>query len=133
MTPSECFKPYFSYSVANCMLNQMENRKERKLRILEIGPGTGSFADSLLDFMRNYDLSMYRNCEYTFVEISPYQASQCENLMRQNHSQLLDSGQIKIFNGSILDLQTKTKDFCFVVGMEILNNMPHDRLYSESH
>lgn len=45
--------------------------REKKLRVIEIGPGTGSFADSLLDFMKNYNLEMYRNLEYTFVEISP--------------------------------------------------------------
>ena len=71
---------------------------------MEIGPGTGSFADSLLDFMKNYNLEMYRNCEYTFVEISPELASTCEKLMRQNHKQLYEKGQIKIFNGSILDV-----------------------------
>ena len=49
----------------------MENINQRKLRVLEIGPGTGSFADSLLDFMKNYDLQLYRDIEYTFVEISP--------------------------------------------------------------
>jgi hypothetical protein len=27
----------------------------------------------------------------------------------------------------------KDDDFCFVVGLEILDNMPHDRLYSASH
>jgi SAM-dependent MidA family methyltransferase len=42
-----------------------------KLKVVEIGPGTGTFADSLLDFFKNYDLSIYKNCEYTFVEISP--------------------------------------------------------------
>ena len=133
VTPSECFKPYFSYTVANCMLNQLENKREKKLRVMEIGPGTGTFADRLLDFMKNYDLSLYRNCEYTFVEISPQLAAECESLMRQNHRQLLESGQIKILNGSVLDVHTKIKDFCFVVGNEILDNMPHDRLYSESH
>jgi len=46
---------------------------------------------------------------------------------------LLDRGQIKILNGSILDVQTKMNDFCFVTGQEILDNMPHDRLYAESH
>ena len=75
VTPSENFKPFFSYTVANCMLNQMENLQERKLRVLEIGPGTGSFADCLLDFMKNYDLELYRNTEYIFVEISPELAS----------------------------------------------------------
>ena len=115
------------------MLNQLENKREKKLRVMEIGPGTGTFADGLLDFMKNYDLSLYRNCEYTFVEISPQLAAECESLMRQNHRQLLESGQIKILNGSVLDVHTKIKDFCFVVGNEILDNMPHDRLYSESH
>ena len=111
----------------------MENINQRKLRVLEIGPGTGSFADSLLDFMKNYDLQLYRDIEYTFVEISPQLASECENLMRQNHRGLYNNGQIKILNGSILDVQNKIEDFCFVTGMEILDNMPHDRLYAESH
>ena len=42
----------------------------KKLRVIEIGPGTGTFADSLLDFYKNYNLDMYRDIEYTFVEIS---------------------------------------------------------------
>ena len=93
----------------------------------------GSFADSLLDFLKNYNLELYRSCEYTFVEISPELAAECEKLMHQNHKYLYDRGQIKILNGNILDLQTKIKDFCFVVGMQVLDNMPHDRLFSESH
>ena len=55
--------------------------REKKLRVIEIGPGTGSFADSLLDFMKNYNLEMYRNLEYTFVEISPELAQETEALM----------------------------------------------------
>lgn len=92
VTPSELFKPYFSYAVANCMLYQMDNLGQRKLRVLEIGPGTGSFADSLLDFMKNYNLEMYRNCEYTFVEISPELAKECEALMWRNHADLCSRG-----------------------------------------
>ena len=86
------------------MLNQLENIGERKLRVLEIGPGTGSFALGLLDFLKNYNLEMYRNCEYTFVEISPELAATCEKAMFKNHRQLYESGQIKILNGSILDV-----------------------------
>jgi len=29
-------------------------------------------------------------------------------------------------------VETKIDEFCFVVGLEILDNMPHDRLYSPS-
>ena len=71
VTPSELFKPYYGYTVANFMINQMENRNIETLRILEIGPGTGTMADSILDFFKNYNLQMYRNCEYVLVEISP--------------------------------------------------------------
>ena len=49
----------------------MENRKITKLRIVEIGPGTGTMADSILEFFKNYSLQLYRNCEYVMVEISP--------------------------------------------------------------
>ena len=133
VTPVELFKPFYSYTVANYMLNLLDNRKSRKLRVVEVGPGTGTFADSMLDFYKNYDLDMYRNCEYIFVEISPFLAQKCEETMRQNHKQLLDEGKIQIFNGSIFDFDAKINDFCFFVGFEILDNMPHDRLYTESH
>jgi len=50
------FKPYYGYTVANFMQNQMENRKINNLRVLEIGPGTGTMADSILEYYRNYSL-----------------------------------------------------------------------------
>ena len=51
--------------------------------------------------------------------------------MRTNHKQLLESNKIKIFNGSIFDFNRKVggTQHCFVVGLEVLDNMPHDRLY----
>lgn len=51
--------------------------------------------------------------------------------MRENHRQLLESNKIKIFNGSIFDFTRKVSgsQHCFVVGLEVLDNMPHDRLY----
>lgn len=64
VTPCELFKPYYSYAVANFMLSQLDARKNRavkpKLKIVEIGPGTGTFADNALDFFKNYDLNLYR-------------------------------------------------------------------------
>ena len=71
VTPSELFKPYYGYTIANFIVNQMENLKVKRLKIVEIGPGTGTFADSLLDFFKNYNLDIYRDCEYVFIEISP--------------------------------------------------------------
>ena len=89
MTPCELFKPYYSFAVANFMLSQLDKRKNRtakpRLKVLEIGPGTGTFADNALEFFKNYDLNLYRNCEYIFVEISPQLAESCEETMKRNH------------------------------------------------
>jgi SAM-dependent MidA family methyltransferase len=71
ITPSELFKPYYGFTIANFMINQMENRDIDILRIVEIGPGTGTLADSILEFYKNYSLELYRKCEYILVEISP--------------------------------------------------------------
>ena len=131
VTPCELFKPYYGYTIANFMLNQLEDLKKKQLRVVEIGPGTGTFADSLLDFYKNYNLDMYREVEYIFVEISPRLAEKCEELMRQNHRKLFDQGKIKIFNGSIMEFQKKIYQHCFVIGLEVLDNMPHDRLHFE--
>lgn len=97
--------------------------------MLEIGPGTGTMADSVLDFYKNYNLQMYKNCEYVLVEISPELALRCEQLMMKNHPQLYKEGKIKIYNASIFDFNKRIDDHCFVLGMEILDNMPHDRLF----
>ena len=71
ITPSELFKPYYGYAVANFILNQMENMKVKKLKIVEIGPGTGTIADSILEFFKFYNLDIYREAEYALIEISP--------------------------------------------------------------
>lgn len=91
--------------------------------------------DSVLDFYKNYNLDMYRDCEYTFVEISPQLAAKCEEIMKEKHKRLWEQGRIKIFNGSILEYQKKTLPgfFTFVVALEVLDNMPHDRLYFDAN
>lgn len=34
-----------------------------------------------------------------------------------------------MINKGILDFTEKQQDHCFVIGMEILDNLPHDRLF----
>ena len=93
ITPCELFKPYYAYTIANYMMSTLEQRRKgRRLRVVEIGPGTGTFADSMLDFFKNYDLDLYRNAEYVFVEISPFLAAKCEETMNRNHKRLMSQG-----------------------------------------
>ena len=101
----------------------------KQLNIFEIGPGTGSNADSILEFLKNYNLDIYRECNYILVEISPQLSQMCEDLLSKKHKSLYDNDQIRVINSSIFDFDTTVKETCFVVGMEILDNMPHDRLF----
>lgn len=51
--------------------------------------------------------------------------------MRLNHKKLLDEGRIKIYNSSIMDFDKRQDGRTFVIGLEILDNMPHDRLMTD--
>lgn len=42
-----------------------------KIRIVEIGAGQASAAQSILMYFKNYEQSYYAQIEYTIVEISP--------------------------------------------------------------
>lgn len=101
----------------------------RSLDIVEIGPGRASLVDSILDFLKNYNLELYRNINYELVEISPILAETCRKQLTEKHPTLMKTGQIKITNQSVFDYKRKSDRDCFVLAMEILDNMPHDRLW----
>ena len=41
--------------------------------------------------------------------------------------------KVRVYNKGILDFQEKINDHCFVIGMEILDNLPHDRLFKKEN
>ena len=74
-----------------------------KLEIFEIGPGQGSFADSLLEYLKTYELELYRKVRYNLIEISPQLAESTERLLAQKHKWLFENNAIQMFNGSFMD------------------------------
>ncbi len=49
------------------------------------------------------------------------------------HKKLVERGQIRIYNEDILNFKVlnndKNHDFYFIIFLEVLDNMPHDRVY----
>lgn len=41
------------------------------MRIVEVGAGLGSAAESILHYLNNYEREIYNDMTYTIVEISP--------------------------------------------------------------
>ena len=108
-TPSELFKPWFGYAVADYML-----RTERTAPavIYEVGAGSGALATSIIE-----RLSFLRHpVEYKTVEISKLFAE----LQRQKGLQVVE--------GSFLELSTVEARPCFVIATEVWDNLPHDRI-----
>ena len=47
------------------------DKKDKQIRIVEIGSGAGGLAESVLSYFKTYDLEVYKNyLQYIVVEIS---------------------------------------------------------------
>lgn len=124
-TPSELFKPWYGHGIAKFMLHQ--HRKDEELVIYEVGPGNGTLAKCLLDYLRDNEPGVYEKTRYNLVEISPI-------LSALQQKKLADHQDRTMFHQcSVLDLQVNDQQSRpFVMAMEVLDNMPHDRIGYDS-
>ncbi len=120
-TPSELFKPWYGHGITNYMLNEMKD-----LVIYEIGPGNGTMAKSILDYLKHSHQSVYSKTEYNLVDISTI-------LNEAQRKKLFEHNLVTRFHRcSALDLSIFDTRPCFVLAMEVLDNMPHDLIrYAE--
>lgn len=132
LTPVEIFSPHYGAAVANCILHmhrQVASPGEA-LRIWEIGGGTGTLARDVLDRIRRCAPDAYRHTSYTSVEVS---------------RQLADLQLAKVAQAGHENFSVQCRDAlgpqgwgscshpCFVVMMEVLDNLPHDRVVQRPH
>ena len=128
LTPVEIFQPWYGHTIANYILDKAKG----KVSIVEIGPGTGTAALSILDFFKKHSTQTYENLKYYLCEISPVLASTCVERISDQHAQLLKNGQIEIVNKSGMEFDVDIKGQCFVLALEVLDNLPHDRIYKDA-
>lgn len=136
LTPSEIFKPWYGMTIANyisvCIDKYIESNpmtKYQNVKIIEVGAGNGSAAESMLDFFRAFHPLKYKNMEFTIVEISPVMTNRCRKNLLKKHGKKIKNNQIRFENCSISKYNKKENDLVFVIMLEVLDNMPHDRVY----
>lgn len=136
LTPSEIFKPYYGMTIANYIEGVMNSRfqadpslRGQPLHIIEAGAGNGSAASSVLNFFKLYKPKTYRTMKYTIVEISEAMIQRCLKTLEKDHGQLVRSGQIEFKHCSIVEYDHFNPSLVFVLLLEVLDNMPHDRVY----
>lgn len=126
VTPSELFRPWYGRAIANWALSEHENNK-RPLLVYEIGAGNASTAEDFLLYLRQNYPEVYRNTKYTVIELSYAMAEQQKNRL----AGFIDEGVADVQNSNIIDWDEVVEEKCCVIGLEVLDNMPHDRVVVE--
>ncbi|KAL2923384.1 Protein arginine methyltransferase NDUFAF7-like protein mitochondrial [Bienertia sinuspersici] len=130
-TPVELFKPWYAQGIAEAILRTAN--LSVPLKIYEIGGGSGTCAKSIMDYiMLNAPPRVYNNMTYTSVEISPSLAEHQKETV----------GQVQThksrFTVECRDAADRNgwgnvqEEPCWVIMLEVLDNLPHDLIYSEN-
>ncbi|XP_020573238.1 uncharacterized protein LOC110019764 isoform X2 [Phalaenopsis equestris] len=127
-TPVELFKPWYAHAIAEAILRT--TNLSIPLKIYEIGGGSGTCAKCILDYMLlNAPERVYNNLTYISVEISPSLAKRQLETVGEVSSHL---NRYRVENRDALDRSGWHVDPnpCWVIMLEVLDNLPHDLVYS---
>ncbi|MED6205201.1 hypothetical protein PIB30_015764 [Stylosanthes scabra] len=130
-TPVELFKPWYAHAIAESIMRTANFSVP--LKIYEIGGGSGTCAKGIMDYiMLNAPPKVYNSMTYTSVEISPSLAE----VQRETVSEV--RSHIPKFRVECRDAADRRgwgdveKQPCWVIMLEVLDNLPHDLVYSEN-
>lgn len=129
-TPCEIFQPFYAESLAKYMLSKLPYFQENQLAaapplvIYEVGGGNGTCAKGVLDYIQRVAPQVYETVEYHVIEISKtLHTLQVENLKEQ-HAKHFTSHLSSIFDWKKIEDRP-----CFFIALEVLDNMPHDKIW----
>ncbi|CAH8251188.1 unnamed protein product [Arabidopsis lyrata] len=130
-TPVELFKPWYAHGIAEAILRT--TNLSVPLKIYEIGGGSGTCAKGVLDYiMLNAPERIYNNMSYTSIEISPSLAKIQKETVAQVGSHL-SKFRVECRDASNLSgWKNVEQQPCWVIMLEVLDNLPHDLVYSKS-
>ncbi|OWM67625.1 hypothetical protein CDL15_Pgr024710 [Punica granatum] len=128
-TPVELFKPWYAHGIAEAIMRT--TNLSVPLKIYEIGGGSGTCAKGILDYIKlNAPERVYNSMTYTSVEISPSLAK----IQRETVGQV--SSHLSRFRVECRDAASGwggvEQHPCWVIMLEVLDNLPHDLVYAES-
>ncbi|KAK3017709.1 hypothetical protein RJ639_003302 [Escallonia herrerae] len=130
-TPVELFKPWYAHGIAEAILRTAN--LSVPLKIYEIGGGSGTCAKGIMDYiMLNAPTRVYNNMTYISVEISPSLAKKQIETVGEVRSHL---SKYRVEHRDAADRSgwgDVEQQPCWVIMLEVLDNLPHDLVYSEN-
>ncbi|KAJ4722985.1 Protein arginine methyltransferase NDUFAF7 [Melia azedarach] len=130
-TPVELFKPWYAHGIAEAIMRTAN--LSVPLKIYEIGGGSGTCAKGIMDYiMLNAPERVYNNMTYISVEISPSLAEIQKETVGEVRSH---SSRFRVECRDAADRSgwgNVVQQPCWVIMLEVLDNLPHDLAYSEN-
>ncbi|VVA28636.1 PREDICTED: DUF185-domain-containing [Prunus dulcis] len=130
-TPVEIFKPWYAHGIAEAIMRTAN--LSVPLKIYEIGGGSGTCAKGIMDYiMLNAPPRVYNNMTYISVEVSPSLAE----IQRETVGEV--RSHLSKFRVECRDATDRSgwgdaeQQPCWVIMLEVLDNLPHDLIYSEN-
>ncbi|KAH3675791.1 hypothetical protein WICPIJ_009244 [Wickerhamomyces pijperi] len=126
-TPVELFNPFYGEAIARYILvnYKLNLYPYEDLVIYEIGAGNGTLMRNILSYIKRNEPEVFNRTTYKIVEISG-KLSQRQKLKGLLARDLHD--KIEVINKSFLKWDQLVPEHCFVVGLEVLDNLAHDVL-----
>ena len=126
-TPSELFAPHHAVIITRYMLLQAAAAAAASpLVIYEVGGGSGAHACSALDWLAAAAPRAYARASYTILEVSQrLQAAQTAALAARGHAHVARS---LLADAACLPPAVADDRPCFVLALEVLDNLPHDKV-----
>lgn len=132
LTPVLVFQPHYSYAIAKWLVRQTMTLRARggkysgaPLVVYEVGGGTGTNAKHILDYVKTSAPQLYRSLSYTILEISPT-LSVKQTAVLAPHASVARSVVADATNLAAVGIRDDRP--CMVVGCEVLDNMPCDKV-----
>lgn len=140
LTPVELFQPHYGEALARYVLSDFSARQDASdgapssLRICEVGGGNGTLAANVLDYVREASETVYETMSYTVLDVSKALCERQEELVLSRG----DGIHRDRFASIAADASTSRAwedlglgggdDHVYVLGLEVLDNLPHDRV-----
>jgi len=126
-TPVELFQPHYGESIARYLLvnYKLNLYPYNDLVIYEIGGGNGTLMVNILNYIKKMQPEVYKMTRYKIVEITKNLSEKQERLKKR----LKEHGdKVEIINKSFLDWDQLVPEPCFILGLEVLDNLAHDMI-----
>lgn len=121
-TPTELFQPYYGQALAKYILAnyKMNSFPYGDLIIYEVGAGNGTLMLNVLDYLEQHEPEVYRRTKYKIIEIST-------KLFVKQHSRITrHMDKVEVKNKNVLDWDEVVDEPCFVIALEVFDNLSHD-------